>query len=148
MQYTEAKQGRIFILRLEQGEILHTVVEEFAAGQGIRRAVLTALGGADRESKLIVGPEDSRARPVTPVVRTLDDVREVVGSGTIFPDQQGSPVLHMHLACGRERNTVTGCVRRGVPVWQILEVVLQELVDCGGERRQDPDLGLGVLDLS
>ena len=30
MKYSEAKQGRTFIIRLEDGDILHEKIEEFA----------------------------------------------------------------------------------------------------------------------
>ena len=51
----------------------------------------------------------------------LDIVHEIVGTGTLFPNENGEPVLHMHVACGRNEGTVTGCVRRGVKTWHILE---------------------------
>ncbi len=35
MKYTEAKPGRIFILRLEDGDVLHETVERFAVDQSI-----------------------------------------------------------------------------------------------------------------
>jgi predicted DNA-binding protein with PD1-like motif len=31
MKYSEAKPGRIFVIRLEDGEIVHEVIEAFAA---------------------------------------------------------------------------------------------------------------------
>jgi len=30
MKYSEAKLGRVFVLRLEDGEIIHQIVEKFA----------------------------------------------------------------------------------------------------------------------
>ena len=50
----------------------------------------------------------------------LDGVHEIAGVGTIFPDKDHKPVLHMHIAGGREESTITGCVRRGVRVWHII----------------------------
>ena len=50
MKFTSATPGRIFILRLEDGEILHETIESFAAKQGIRAAALIVLGGADEGS--------------------------------------------------------------------------------------------------
>jgi predicted DNA-binding protein with PD1-like motif len=38
----------------------------------------------------------------------IEDVHEIFGTGTLFPDEEGNPVLHMHMACGRNNNTVTG----------------------------------------
>ncbi len=52
MKYSEAKIGRIFLLRLEDGEILHETIEAFASEHEIRAAALTVLGGADEGSDL------------------------------------------------------------------------------------------------
>jgi len=145
MKYSEAKQGRVFVLRLEDGEILHTTVEDFAREHTIKAAGLIVLGGADKGSKLVVGPEQGRSTPVVPMERQLGDVGEVAGVGTIFPDTRGHPVLHMHVACGRGDETVTGCVRRGVKAWHVLEIVIWELTDTTGRRLPDAATGFELL---
>jgi predicted DNA-binding protein with PD1-like motif len=145
MQYSEAKQGRIFIIRLEDGEILHETIERFAEDQAIRAAYLIVLGGADGGSRLVVGPEDGRAVPVLPMVHELDNVHEIVGTGTLFPDEEGHPVLHMHTASGRLDSTITGCVRTGVKVWLVAEVILIELLETTALRRMEPGSGFKLL---
>jgi predicted DNA-binding protein with PD1-like motif len=75
----------------------------------------------------------------------LDDVHEVAGVGTLFPDAGGQTVLHMHIASGRKGETVTGCVRRGVKVWHVVEVVLWELTDTTGRRLPDAATGFELL---
>jgi predicted DNA-binding protein with PD1-like motif len=145
MKFTTATPGRIFILRLEDGEILHETVEAFAAEQGIRAAACIVLGGADEGSKLVVGPERARILPVTPMELILTGTCEATGVGTIFPSADGKPVLHMHIACGRKGSTVTGCVRRGVKVWQVMEVVLWELAGTSAKRVMDPATGFELL---
>jgi predicted DNA-binding protein with PD1-like motif len=57
MKYSEARHGRVFVLRLEDGDVLHEVVESFAAEHDIRAASALAIGGADDQSCLVVGPE-------------------------------------------------------------------------------------------
>jgi len=145
MIYSQAKQGRIFILRLEDGDVVHEVLEGFAEEHSIRAAALIIIGGADRESKLVVGPREGRSTPVVPMELVLENVHEVAGTGTIFPDEAGHPVLHMHMACGRESATVTGCVRRGVRVWHVMEVILIELVDTEAVRVLDDETGFKLL---
>jgi predicted DNA-binding protein with PD1-like motif len=76
----------------------------------------------------------------------LDNVHEIAGTGTLFPDEKGNPTIHMHMVCGRNANTVTGCIRSGVKVWQIMEVILFELVDSTGKRVFEADLGFNLLD--
>ena len=145
MKYSQARQGRIFILRLEDGEVVHEVVERFAEEHSIRAAALIAVGGADEGSRLVVGPEKGRAVPVVPMELLLDGVHEGAGTGTLFPDEEGRPLIHMHFVLGRKDRTVTGCIRRGVKVWQILEVILFELLDTSAHREADPVLGFKLL---
>ena len=145
MKASEARLGRIFVIRMEDGEVLHEVLERFAVEREIQAAAVMVLGGADQGSRLVVGPTQGRASPVIPLEHTLPDVHEVVGNGTLFPDDQGRPVLHLHLACGREESTTTGCVRLGVKTWHILEIVLFELLGSSASRRLDPLTGFKLL---
>lgn len=145
MKYSEAKMGRVFVIRLTDGEILHETIENFARARGIKAAAVLAVGGAAGGSRLVVGPKDGDARPVNPLERALSGVHEIAGVGTIFPDEAGNPILHMHAACGRQSSTVTGCVRAGVETWQILEVILIELSGSSAVRRLDPPTGFKLL---
>jgi predicted DNA-binding protein with PD1-like motif len=146
MKFSQAKQGRTFVIRLENGEILHEEIERFARQQSIRAAALIVVGGADAGSRLVVGPEKARAKPIRPLEHVFDQVHEVVGTGTLFPDEKDNPILHMHIASGRKKNTVTGCVRSGVKVWQVMEVILFELTDTSGIRCLDADTGFELLE--
>lgn len=145
MEYCEANQGRIFVLRLFDGEIIHEEIEKFARKKSINAAVVVIVGAADTESRLVVGPADKDARPVEKLIHTLRNPHEITGTGTLFPDENGQSTLHMHLACGREDQTVTGCIREGVVVWQVVEIVLMELIDCTAKRLSDPDTGFMLL---
>jgi predicted DNA-binding protein with PD1-like motif len=146
MKYAEAERGRVFVMRLEDGDVVHEAIEAFAREKGIRAASLIVVGGADENSRLVVGPEEGRASPVVPMEHRLDDVHEVAGVGTLFPDEEDNPVLHMHMACGRRDAAVTGCVRRGVRVWHVMEVVLYELVKTTGKRVRDAGTGFALLE--
>jgi predicted DNA-binding protein with PD1-like motif len=146
MKYSEAERGRVFVIRLEDGDVVHEAIEQFAREKGIRAASLIVVGGADGDSRLVVGPEEGRASPVVPMEHRLDDVHEVAGVGTLFPDEEGHPVLHMHMACGRKGSAVTGCVRRGVRAWHVMEVVLCELVNTTGTRVRDAGTGFALLE--
>ena len=145
MKYSEAKQGRIFVIRLEDGDIVHDEIERFAREKSIRAAGLIIVGGADQESKFVVGPEEGRATPVVPMEHVLDEVYEIAGVGTLFPDDEGNPVLHMHMACGRKSSTITGCIREGVRVRHVMELILFELADTTGIRTHDSETGFKLL---
>jgi predicted DNA-binding protein with PD1-like motif len=146
MRYSEARAGRIFVVRLEQDEILHESVERLAKIEGISRAYVLALGALDGGSALVVGPLDGKALPVVPMRTKLDEPRELVGAGTIFPDEKGVPILHMHIATGRNESSITGCVRAGVVIWKVVEVVVHELVDNPSIRKFDKATGFELLE--
>jgi predicted DNA-binding protein with PD1-like motif len=149
VKFSECKLGRIFVLCLENGDIVHQEIEQFAQKQFIEAASLIIIGGADKGSKLIVGPEreNENGTPVPVLQVVLQNVHEITGAGTLFPDQQGNPVLHLHMACGRQSSTKTGCIRRGVRVWQVMEVILFELLESKGRRVLDPETGFSLLRL-
>ncbi len=146
MNFTEAKLGRIFILRLHHGETLHEVVEKFAAEKKVKSALCFFLGGAQDKSKVIVGPKDGNAMPPEPMMTLLRGVHEGCGVGTIFTDEEGKPKLHMHASFGRNDNAVTGCVRAGVEVWQIGEVVVLELAGSSAKRKKNEATGFEFLE--
>ena len=145
MRYSEARTRRVFILRLEDGDIVHETIERFAVERNIMAASLIVVGGADDGSRLVVGPREDRGLPVEPMEHTLEHTHEVAGVGTLFRDEAGVPLVHMHMACGREGKTVTGCIRTGVRVWHVMEVILQELVDTTANRATEQPLGLKLL---
>jgi predicted DNA-binding protein with PD1-like motif len=145
MKHSQAEQGRVFIIRLEDGDVLHEEIEKFAQAHGVLRAQVSAVGGVDKGSRLVVGPKEGRVKEIVPMILELSDVYEATGTGTIFPDAQGDPILHMHLSCGREEKSVTGCVRSGVKVWHILEVIMAEITGSEAKREKDAATGFELL---
>lgn len=147
MKYTEADLGRIFILRLEHGDRIPEVIEEFAKSKALSSATVLFVGGSDQNSKIVVGPEDGTAEKPVPTVLDLPGVCETVGVGTIFVNENGIPKLHMHSAFGRGSQTVTGCTREGVTIWHIGEVIILELTNCSAQRRINPANGFELLEV-
>lgn len=147
MDSVQMSTGRVFVIRLRAGEVLHEAIESFARQKGIRSATVIAVGGADDGSRIVVGPRDGGALPIEPMLHTLQGQQEMSGVGTIFPDADGVPIMHMHASFGRDGRSVTGCVRAGVVVWLVMEVVLQELVGDGAARIVDPRSGFALLEV-
>lgn len=145
MQYTEGNIARIFALRLEDGEPMPQTLEGFLADKGITHGLAFMVGGADHGSRLVVGPEEGRVLPVNPMVTALVGVHEILGVGTIFPDEHGTPSLHMHGACGREDHTITGCIRAGIQAWHILEIIVLEVAGLDAARLPDAATGFHLL---
>ncbi|MBM3147218.1 MAG: DNA-binding protein [Actinobacteria bacterium] len=147
MKYEVARLGRVVVIRLEDGDVVHQCIEEVARREGVVRGCVMLVGGAAGGSTLVVGPEDGAASPVVPMQQGLDDAHEVAGVGTLFPGEDGEPVLHLHVACGRDAEAVVGCVRLGVTTWTILEAVIVEIEGSRAVRRRDPETGFQLLDV-
>lgn len=147
MQYSEGSVGRVFTLRLEHGERMPDTLERFLVEQGVDCAVAVMVGGAESGSRFVVGPEDGEARPPVPMVNVLAGAHEAAAVGTIFPDESGKPVLHMHAAFGRGDDTRSGCIRAGIVTWLILEIIVIEIVGLSAVRLRDPETGFGLLEL-
>jgi len=145
VQYTEGQVGRVFVLRLEHGERMPEVLEQFAREHSISAGVAVMVGGADDKSRFVVGPEDGTRLPPVPVVTALVGAHEAAAVGTLFPDETGAPVLHMHAAFGRGDEARSGCVRAGIVAWHILEVVLIEIVGAQATRMLDEATGFALL---
>ncbi len=147
MKYSQASLGRVFVLRLEDGDRIPETIETFAAEHQVSRAFCALLGGLG-PGRLVVGPAEGGASPVTPLLQSLEDIHEAAAVGTLFPNAEGTPRLHMHAALGRGGQATTGCVRQGLEVWKIAEVVILELTGLDMTRRLDRSTGFEVLEES
>lgn len=144
MRFSEGRLGRIFVLRLEEGERLNDTIEKFAREQKIKHGLVFYLGGAADGSQVVVGPEANR-ESVIPMIYTLRGAQEVLALGTLIPNEAGDPVLHLHAAAGREGQATVGCTRAGVAVWLVGEVVLLEILGTVAARKKDPQTGFQLL---
>lgn len=135
MRSAELRDGRVFVLRLEEGEVLHESVEAFCRDNCILNATVTAVGGVDAGSVYVSGPEYPIGDRIEPILCTLDAPCELTGTGTVFPDEDGNPIMHMHGSMGREGISHTGCFRVKMVVWLVMEVVIREMVGTGLVRK-------------
>jgi predicted DNA-binding protein with PD1-like motif len=53
----------------------------------------------------------------------------------------------MHASFGRNENAITGCIRMGVDVWQIGEVVILELTGSSAKRVKNKDTCFEFLEV-
>jgi predicted DNA-binding protein with PD1-like motif len=148
MQYGEGRLGRVFVLRLTEGEVLNDTIEAFAREHGVAGALVMYLGGARDGSRVVVGPEAGRGEAVVPLVHALSGIQEVLAVGTLFLNEAGEPALHMHAAAGREGDATVGCTRAGVEVWLVGEVVLLEILGSAARRSLDPQTGFHLLNVT
>jgi predicted DNA-binding protein with PD1-like motif len=146
MKYDQGSIGRVFVLRLEDGDVVNDTIEAFARDHDISHAVAFYVGGTAGGSRLVVGPDATRDDAMVPLVYTLTGARETFAFGTLAPDENRMPSLHMHAAAGREGDATVGCTRAGLETWLIGEVVLIEITGSRALRRRDPATGFQLLD--
>jgi hypothetical protein len=82
MQFTEGRMGRVFVLRLEDGERLNDTLEAFARQQGMAHGLAFYLGGSAAGSQVVVGPEAGRLDAIVPLIHKLSGSQEVMPPGT------------------------------------------------------------------
>lgn len=145
MQATEGKVGRIFVIRLEDGDKIPGSLERFAAEKGISVAQVILLGGIG-SGQVVAGPRYSDIMPPDPMLLPVDGAHEVLGVGLLVPGEDGKSVLHMHAAMGRAGQTLTGCLRPGVETWLVGEVILVEITGIEAVRIMDKKSGFALLE--
>ncbi|MCX7912920.1 MAG: DNA-binding protein, partial [Dehalococcoidales bacterium] len=127
MKASEGRPGRVFVLRLEDGDIVPDCIEDFAAAKEIRHGYVILVGGM-ASGQVVCGPRETEKMPPEPVKLSLKDAHEVAGVGIIAPDKDGKPRLHIHASLGRGKEVLTGCLRPGVKTWLTGEVVIGEIL--------------------
>jgi len=144
MKASEGKIGRIFVIRLDDGDILPDCIERFAEEKGIVTGLVIAEGGIGG-GQVVVGPWQSGLHSPDPIQVPVDGAHELVAAGTLAPEADGKIVLHIHGTLGRAGNTVTGCLRPGVKTWLVGEVVILEILGVDVARLKDEVSGFNLL---
>lgn len=144
MKATEGSIGRVFVLRLEDGDIIPQCIEEFAREKNISHAQVQLLGGIN-EGDIVVGPRKSDQLPPMKMLLPIEGAHEIVGVGLIAEDDSGNPILHLHGALGRSGHTITGCLREGVRTWLVGEAIIVELLGVDAKRTLDESSGFKLL---
>jgi predicted DNA-binding protein with PD1-like motif len=146
MKATEGTLGRVFVVRLEDGDVVPDCLEAFAREKDIKVAQVVLIGGIGG-GQVVSGPRYTDEMPPDPVLLPVDGAHEVAGVGIIAPDEHGRPVLHIHAALGRGGRTLTGCLRPGVTTWLVGEAVIYELLGVDAKRLPDKASGFNLLDV-
>jgi len=145
MKASEGKIGRVFVVRLEDGDVIPACIERFAGENGISVGHVILVGGIGG-GDVVVGPKHSEEMPPQPMLLPVDGAHEVVGVGIIAPGEDGRPVLHIHAALGRSGNTMTGCLRPGVTTWLVGEAIIYEVTGAEVARVMDDRSGFELLE--
>ena len=145
MKACEGQLGRVFVIRLEDGDVVPGCIERFAEENRVSVGHIVLVGGIGG-GEVVVGPRRSEERPPQPMLLPIDGAHEVVGVGVLAPDEEGKPILHIHAALGRSGKTISGCLRPGVTTWLVGEVILYEIVGANVARIRDEESGFVLLE--
>ncbi len=145
MKACEGHMGRVFVIRLEDGDVIPGCIERFAEENGVSVGHVILVGGIG-EGEVVVGPRRSEERPPQPVLLPIKGAHEVVGAGVLAPGEDGKPILHIHAALGRLGKTMTGCLRFGVTTWLVGEIILYEILGAKVSRVRDEESGFTLLE--
>jgi predicted DNA-binding protein with PD1-like motif len=147
MKASEGHVGRVFVIRLENGDVIPDCIEHFAYEKKIALGQVVMIGGIG-DGQVVVGPRHSDEMPPEPMLLPIDGAHEIVGIGLIAPNEQGQPVLHAHAALGRSGNSTTGCLRPGVTTWIVGEVILHEILGVDAIRVLSKKTGFELLEVA
>lgn len=142
MQYSEGRLGRVFVIRLEDGEDLIGSIQRFVAKKGVATGMIHFLG-ALREGRLITGPQDQPTIPPgPPFVEDLEGAWETFGMATVYPGDGGEPMIHIHASAGHDDRALTGCLRERATTYLVVEAVVFEFLGLEARRSLDERSGL------
>ena len=127
MKACEGQTGRVFVIRLEDGDVVPDCLERFAGEKGISTGHVVLIGGIGG-GEVVVGPRDSDESPPEPMLLPVDGAHEVAGLGIIAP-------------------TITGCLRPGVTTWLVGEAIIYEITGTSAARLPDKESGFNLLEV-
>ncbi|RQW79616.1 MAG: DNA-binding protein [Methanothrix sp.] len=144
MQYSEGRLGRVFVLKMDDGEDLIESLQKFLREKEIGSCMALFIG-ALREGRAVTGPEQPVIPPVPHFVN-FDDGWETFGMATVYPSADGLK-LHIHSALGRGEEALTGCIREKANVYLTVEMVIFEFSGLKAARTWDEKAELFLLSL-
>lgn len=143
MQYSEGRLGRVFVIRLEEGEDLIRSIQQFVENMEVSAGMIHFLG-ALREGRLIAGPKEPTIPPGPPFVEELGGAWETFGVATIYPGEGGRPAVHIHGSAGRGDRALTGCLREVATTYLVVEAIVFEFRGLEVKREIDEMTGLSL----
>ncbi|MDP2846326.1 MAG: DUF296 domain-containing protein [Candidatus Methanoperedens sp.] len=141
MDYRKGSIGRVFAVRIDHGEDVIAEISGLALEEEIKSAFFIMLGAVG-SAELVTGPKE-KAVPPTTVWSKFDDVREIIGAGNIFWEND-APKIHLHGAAGSSRGMTMGCFRKKAEAFMVVEVFIVEM-DITAERVFDEKMGASLI---
>ncbi|KLK88165.1 DNA-binding protein [Methanoculleus sediminis] len=141
MQYSEGQVGRIFTVRIDDGEDFLREIQRFVTAMNIRCGTIQFLG-AVRSAKIVTGPKEP-VIPPSPRGEEIFGGWELLGFATIYPGEDG-PSIHLHAAAGKGIRSLAGCLREKAEVYLVIEAIVTEFVGIVAKRLPDEKTGVNL----
>ena len=133
MQYTEGQIGRVFVVRIDDGEDMLLSLRQFILDKNIQAGSIHFLG-ALMNGRMVTGRR--AGDPPGPHFVMFEGGWEIFGVGTIYPGEDG-PHIHYHASVGRSGHALTGCLREKAITYLIVEAVIMEFTGLSARREFD-----------
>ena len=134
MQYTEGQLGRVFVVRIDDGEDMLVSLRQFINDKSVSAGSIFFLGALGK-GRMVTGPEEPVIPPVPHFVM-FEGGWEIFGIGTIYPGE-GGPHIHYHASVGRSGHALTGCLREIAITYLVVEAVVLEFTGLSARREFD-----------
>ena len=131
MQYSEGQLGRVFVVRIDDGEDMLLSLRQFIIDKSVNAGTILFLG-ALMNGRMVTGPEEPVLPPVPHFVM-FEGGWEVFGVGTIYPGEHG-PHIHYHASVGRSGHALTGCLREKAITYLVVEAIVLEFTGLSARR--------------
>ncbi len=141
MQYSEGQVGRVFTVRIDDGEDFIREIQRFVTAMNIQSGMIHFLG-AVRSAKIVTGPKEP-VFPPTPKREEIFGGWELLGFATIYPGEE-EPSIHIHTAAGKGIRSLAGCLREKAEVYLVIEAIITEFVGISAKRILDPKTGVNL----
>jgi uncharacterized protein len=134
MQYTEGQLGRVFVVRIDDGEDMLVSLRQLIYDKSVSAGSIFFLGALGK-GRMVTGPEEPVIPPVPHFVM-FEGGWEIFGIGTIYPGE-GGPHIHYHASVGRSGHALTGCLREIAITYLVVEAVVLEFTGLSARREFD-----------
>lgn len=132
MEYRSGTTNRAFVIRFDDGDDFLAGLTEVIKKENIRNGWFHVIGGL-READVVIGPEQP-VMPPEPIWNEIRTTREMLGTGSIYWDENNQPKIHLHTALGEHGESMTVCMRAKTKTYLVLEVYLIEITGFNASR--------------
>ncbi len=132
MDYRSGSTGRTLVIRFDHGDDFLNGLKEVIIKEKIRNGWFHVIGGMG-EADVVIGPKKP-VMPPEPIWQEVRSPREMLGTGSIYWDENEEPKIHLHTALGDHGESMTVCMRAQTKTYLILEVYLIEIIGFTASR--------------